>query len=89
MVLYSTYAGSPYSTSFYLRQTLKHLGEQEGRTLFTIKSVTLGCSQIVLNPDGKTIADVVEVTMRSSAIGTNTVDCKLSCHRAPRSFLIG
>ncbi|KAK3827774.1 MAG: hypothetical protein J3Q66DRAFT_362976 [Benniella sp.] len=74
MVLYSAYPGSPFSTSFYLRQTLKYLAEQEGRTLFTIKSVTLGCSQTVLNPDGKAVADVVEVTMRSSTIGTNTVD---------------
>lgn len=81
MVLYSTYPGSPFSTSFYLRQTLKYLAEQEGRALFSIKSVTLGCSQTVLNPDGKAIADVVEVTMRSSTIGTNTVDRKQSCRR--------
>ncbi|KAI8597035.1 hypothetical protein EDD21DRAFT_229614 [Dissophora ornata] len=74
MALYSTPKGSQHKRSHYLTQSLSHLSEQAGMTLFTIKDVSLGCSQTVFNPDGNPIADIVEITMRSSTINGNTVD---------------
>ncbi|KAG0001346.1 hypothetical protein BGZ65_003572 [Modicella reniformis] len=74
MTLYTTSAGSRDNRNFYLSQSLAHLSDQAGMALFTIKSVSLGCSQTVFNPNGNPVEDVVEITMRSSTIGTNTVD---------------
>ncbi|KAI8354438.1 hypothetical protein B0O80DRAFT_487221 [Mortierella sp. GBAus27b] len=74
MALYTTPSGSQPRKSYYLSQSLNHLSEQTGLTPFTIKTINLSCSQTVFNPDGNPIADVVEICMRSSTIGTNTVD---------------
>ncbi|KAI1321201.1 hypothetical protein EDD11_007767 [Mortierella claussenii] len=73
-MLYTTQKGSHFKTSHYLGLSLNHLAEQAGMTLFSIKDVHLASSQTVFNPDGNPIADVVEITMRSSTIGSNTVD---------------
>ncbi|KAI7818699.1 hypothetical protein BC939DRAFT_462151 [Gamsiella multidivaricata] len=74
MSLYITAKGSPYNRSHYLNQSLHHLAEQYGMTLFSVKDVNLSCSQTVFNPDGNPIADILEITMRASTIGSKTVD---------------
>ncbi|KAF9351304.1 hypothetical protein BGX26_010653 [Mortierella sp. AD094] len=74
MSLYTTPKGSHHIRSHYLVQSLNYLADQAGMTLFSLKNLNLGSSQTVFNPDGNPIADVVEITMRSSTIGSNTVD---------------
>ncbi|KAG0019991.1 hypothetical protein BGZ80_004936 [Entomortierella chlamydospora] len=74
MSLYTTPKGSHHIRSHYLVQSLNYLADHAGMTLFSLKNLNLGSSQTVLNPDGNPIADVVEITMRSSTIGSNTVD---------------
>ncbi|KAF9171600.1 hypothetical protein BGX20_007280 [Mortierella sp. AD010] len=74
MSLYTTPKGSHHIRSHYLAQSLNYLADHAGMTLFSLKNLNLGSSQTVLNPDGNPIADVVEITMRSSTIGSNTVD---------------
>ncbi|KAG0298940.1 hypothetical protein BGZ98_010430 [Dissophora globulifera] len=73
MALYSTHNDQSIR-SYYLSRSLNHLSEQAGTTLFSIKNVSLACSQTVFNPDGTRVADVVEITVRSSTISSNTVD---------------
>ncbi|KAF8982647.1 hypothetical protein BGZ46_000896 [Entomortierella lignicola] len=74
MPLYTTPKDSHHKQSYYLSLSINHLASQAGMTLFSLKNLNLGSSQTVFNPDGNPVADIVEITMRSSTIGSNTVD---------------
>jgi len=76
MTVYSTSKGSHYLMSQTLSQAIQYLGENATMNLFSVKNVNLGSSQTVFNPDGRPIADTVHLSMRSSSIGSNSVDCK-------------
>ncbi|KAG0209634.1 hypothetical protein BGX28_010150 [Mortierella sp. GBA30] len=74
MSLYSTLKDSRFLINHYLTQSLNHLSDQAAMTLFSLKNVKVASSQTAFNPDGNPIADTVEMTMRSSSIGSNCVD---------------
>ncbi|GJJ79030.1 BRCA1-A complex subunit BRE [Entomortierella parvispora] len=74
MTVYSTSKGSHYLMSQTLSQSIQYLGENATMNLFSVKNVNLGSSQTVFNPDGRPIADTVQLSMRSSSIGSNSVD---------------
>lgn len=76
MTVYSTSKGSHYLMSQTLSRSIQYLGENATMNLFSVKNVNLGSSQTVFNPDGRPIADTVHLSMRSSSIGSNSVDCK-------------
>ncbi|KAG0041561.1 hypothetical protein BGZ83_001637 [Gryganskiella cystojenkinii] len=74
MALYTTAKDSHFLLSQSLSQTLKYLSETAAMTLFSIRNLKVGSSQTTFNPDNKPIADTVQLTMRSSTIGSNSVD---------------
>ncbi|KAF9583940.1 hypothetical protein BGW38_008057 [Lunasporangiospora selenospora] len=76
MSLYTTAKNSRFLLNHYLSQSLNYLSEQAAMTLFSLRNVNVGSSQTVFNPNGSPIADRVEMTMRVSSIGTNTIDLR-------------
>ncbi|KAF9290680.1 Cytoplasmic tRNA 2-thiolation protein 2 [Mortierella alpina] len=74
MSLYTTPKDSRFLINPYLSHSLTHLSEHAAMTLFSLKNVSVGSSQTVFNPDGCPVADSVKMTMRSSSIGSNSVD---------------
>ncbi|KAF9105025.1 hypothetical protein BGX29_000837 [Mortierella sp. GBA35] len=77
MSIYTTSKNSAHQLSLYLSQALSYLSDHASMTLFSVKRLNVGSSQTVFNPDGTPIADTVHLTMRSSSIGSNTVDLQL------------
>ncbi|KAF9156423.1 hypothetical protein BG015_005392 [Linnemannia schmuckeri] len=77
MSIYTKPKNSDLQLSLYLSQALSHLSDHASMTLFSVRKLNVGSSQKVFNPDGAPIADNVELTMRSSSIGSNSVDLQL------------
>lgn len=76
MSIYTKPKNSDLQLSLYLSQALSYLSDHASMTLFSVRKLNVGSSQKVFNPDGSPIADNVQLTMRSSSIGSNSVDCK-------------
>ncbi|KAG0278406.1 hypothetical protein BGZ96_002399 [Linnemannia gamsii] len=77
MSIYTKHKNSDLMLSLYLFQALNYLSDHASMTLFSVRKLTVGSSQRVFNPDGEPIADNVQLTMRSSSIGSNSVDLQL------------
>jgi hypothetical protein len=75
MSIYTKHKNSDLMLSLYLFQALNYLSDHASMTLFSVRKLNVGSSQRVFNPDGEPIADNVQLTMRSSSIGSNSVDC--------------
>ncbi|KAF9899772.1 hypothetical protein EC991_008338 [Linnemannia zychae] len=77
MSIYTKPKNSDLQLSLYLSQSLSYLSDHAAMTLFSVRKLNVGSSQKVFNPDGAPIADTVQLTMRSSSIGSNSVDLQL------------
>ncbi|KAF9550864.1 hypothetical protein EC957_011411 [Mortierella hygrophila] len=77
MSIYTMPKNSDLQLSLYLSQALSYLSDHASMTLFSVRKLNVGSSQKVFNPDGSPIADNVQLTMRSSSIGSNSVDLQL------------
>ncbi|KAF9339664.1 hypothetical protein BGZ91_005152 [Linnemannia elongata] len=77
MSIYTKPKNSDLQLSLYLSQALSYLSEHASMTLFSVRKLNVGSSQKVFNPDGSPIADNIQLTMRSSSIGSNSVDLQL------------
>ncbi|KAF9924117.1 hypothetical protein FBU30_005857 [Linnemannia zychae] len=77
MSIYTKPKNSDLQLSLYLSQALSYLSDHASMTLFSVRKLNVSSSQRVFNPDGAPIADVVQLTMRSSSIGSNSVDLQL------------
>ncbi|KAG0321973.1 hypothetical protein BGZ97_009526 [Linnemannia gamsii] len=77
MSIYTKHKNSDLMLSLYLFQALNYLSDHASMTLFSVRKLNVGSSQRVFNPDGEPIADNVQLTMRSSSIGSNSVDLQL------------
>ncbi|KAF9128591.1 hypothetical protein BGW39_004946 [Mortierella sp. 14UC] len=77
MSIYTKPKNSDLQLSLYLSQALSYLSDHAAMTLFSVRKLNVGSSQKVFNPDGAPIADTVQLTMRSSSIGSNSVDLQL------------
>ncbi|KAG0271925.1 hypothetical protein BGZ95_000208 [Linnemannia exigua] len=77
MSIYTKPKNSDLQLSLYLSQALSYLSDHAAMTLFSVRKLNVGSSQKVFNPDGAPVADTVHLTMRSSSIGSNSVDLQL------------
>lgn len=77
MALFATVTGSNNLLSYDLNRSLAYLSAHSSMTLFSLKNVNTSSTQTVFNPDGHPVADIVELTLRSSSIGGQNVHCKI------------
>ncbi|KAF9303343.1 hypothetical protein BGZ74_003952 [Mortierella antarctica] len=73
MALYATVTGSNNLLSYDLNRSLHYLSTHSSMTLFSLKNVNTSSTQTVFNPDGHPVADIVDLTLRSSSIGGQNV----------------
>ncbi|KAI9233521.1 MAG: hypothetical protein BYD32DRAFT_425697 [Podila humilis] len=73
MALFATVTGSNNLLSYDLNRSLAYLSAHSSMTLFSLKNVNTSSTQTVFNPEGHPVADIVELTLRSSSIGGQNV----------------